>query len=89
MQQLRLVWSDAIVYKTMHTQHVKAWFKKVADWVQEVVLEINSNKFLITIKAGLLKLEQFEIIAVKGFVEVGMKVVNLLRRIVTALYFEY
>jgi len=35
------------------------------------------------------KLEQFEIIAVKGFVEIGMKVVNLLRRIVTVLYFEY
>ena len=73
----------------MHAEHVKAWFRKMADTVHEVILEINSNKFLITMKAGLQKLEQFEIIAVKGFVEVGMKVVNLLRRIVTALYFEY
>lgn len=73
----------------MHAEHVKAWFRKMTDTFHEVVLEINSNKFLITMKAGLSKLEQFEIIAVKGFVEVGMKVVNLLRRIVTALYFEY
>jgi len=51
MQQLRLVGSDAVVCKTMQSQHVKARFRKVSDSVHEVVLEINSNKFLITIKA--------------------------------------
>lgn len=57
--------------------------------LHEVVLEINSHKFLIAIKIGMKKLEEFEILAVKGFVEIGMKVVRLLRRIVSVLYFEY
>ena len=73
----------------MQAEHIKAWFTKIWEKAHEVVLEINSNKFLIAIKAGVQKIEQFEIIAVKWFVEIGMKVVNLLRRIVSTLYFEY
>jgi hypothetical protein len=89
MQQLRLLSNDAVIYKSMQSEHIKARFKKVGDRVHEVVLEINSNKFLIQIQAGFQKLEHFEIIAVKGFIEIGVKVVNLLRRIVSSLYFEH
>ena len=90
MQQLRLVSdSNVSVEKSLTLQHIKAQFKKISQTLHDVVLEINSHKFLISIKTGLKKLEEFEIVAVKGFIEVGMKVVRLLRKIVSVLYFEY
>lgn len=90
MQQLRLVSEGTpTVQKTLTLQHIKAEFKKITQTLHEVVLEVNSHKFLIAIKTGLKKLEQFEILAVKWFIEVGMKVVRLLKKIVSVLYFEY
>ena len=89
MQQLRLVSNHYVEQKEVTFEHIKAYFQKVNESLHEVVLEINSHKFLINFKAGLKKLEQFEIIAVKGFVEMGMKIVHVLKRLVTALYFEH
>lgn len=89
MQQLRLMPVDAYKSRTITFDHVRAHFTALTESVHEVILEVNSHKFLIRIKAGLKKLEQFEIVAVKGFVEVGMKIVNILKRIVSALYFEH
>jgi hypothetical protein len=92
MQQLRLVsahWAQGYQEKTVNFEHIKASFLQLSDDVHEVVLELNSHKFLINFKAGLKKLERFEILAVKWFVEVGMKVVHFLRKLVTSLYFEH
>lgn len=69
-------------------QQVNASFTLVADKMHDVVLNINSHKFLIRIKTGLQKLEHFEVIAVRGFVEMGMKIVSTLKRIVSVLYFQ-
>ncbi|USN54529.1 MAG: hypothetical protein H6765_08500 [Candidatus Peribacteria bacterium] len=89
MQQLRLVPDHVVPNKVVSLEQVSATFRKMSETVHEVVLEINSHKFLINIKTGLQKLERFEIIAVKGFVEIGMKIVRFLKRLVTSLYFEY
>lgn len=89
MQQLRLVWQSSYEHKTVNFEHIKASFVEVAENLHEVVLELNSHKFLINFKAWLKKLEQFEIVAVKWFVDLGMKIVHFLRRLVTSLYFEY
>jgi hypothetical protein len=55
----------------------------------DVLLEINSNKFLLRIETAMSKLESFEIIAVKGFVDLTLNVYKILKRIITKLYFEY
>jgi hypothetical protein len=89
MQQLRLVPHHTLSDKTISFEQIKASFRTVSESVQEVLLEINSHKFLIHIKTGLQKLEKFEIVAVKGLIEVGMKVVRLLKKLVSVLYFEY
>lgn len=89
MQQLRLVTHADYSRRTLQMDQIKATFTKIAHAVHEVVLEINSQKFLIQIKAGLKSLEHFEIIAVKWFVELGMKIVRFLKNIVTKLYFDY
>lgn len=66
MQQLRLVQEPEMsVQKSLTLQHIRAEFKKVSTTMHEVLLEINSHKFLIAIKTGIKKLEEFEIVAVK------------------------
>lgn len=89
MQQLRLVSDHYGEHKEVMFEHIKASFQKMTESLHEVVLEINSHKFLINFKVGLKKLEQFEIIAVKGFIDMGMKIIHFLKRLVTSLYFEY
>lgn len=65
MQQLRLVSHTGYAEKTVNFEHIKASFQEVAGNIHEVVLELNSHKFLISFKAGMKKIEHFEIIAVK------------------------
>lgn len=89
MQQLRLV--DGSWYldtRSVSFRHIKATFMNIIDALYDVVLEINSHKFMIRLKAWIKKLESFEIVAVKGSIELCVRSLYLLRRIVTNLYFE-
>ncbi len=77
--------------RSLQDQQVQASFTtltSLGEKMHDVVLEVNSQKFLIRIKAGLQKLEKFEVLAVRWFVELWVKVLNTLRRIVTVLYFQ-
>lgn len=69
-------------------EHVKAHFVQVTEKMHEVLLEINSQKFLLRIKTWLESLEHFEVIAVKWFVDMGVKFMNVLKSLVTKLYFQ-
>lgn len=90
MQQPKLQGiSEHGVWKTVHLHHIKAFFVEVAERIHEVVLEINSQKFLVRVKAGMKKLEQFEVLAIKGSIELCVRTLRLLKKIVTSLYFEY
>lgn len=90
MQQPKLLdASDVWFWKSVHLHHVKASFLEIAERVHEVILEINSQKFLVRVKAWLKQLEQFEILAVKGCVEICMSTLKMLKRLLTSLYFEY
>ncbi|MEY3198019.1 MAG: hypothetical protein RL023_955 [Candidatus Parcubacteria bacterium] len=75
--------------KVIQLDHIKASFAQIEAGVQEVVLEINSNKFLIRMQAGIQSLLHFEVLAVKGFVELSMRLTRFLKRLVSVLYFEY
>lgn len=66
MQQLRLVHPSKLTFeKRISHSHITAEFKKIKHAIHEVVLQINSHKFLLNVKVGLKKLEQFEVIAVQ------------------------
>jgi hypothetical protein len=88
-QQKLLTHNDIGARKSVHLHHIRAHFVEIASAIHEVVVEINSQKFLVRIKAGLKKFEQFEVLAVRGCVELCLRTVRLLRKIVTSLYFEY
>jgi len=50
--------------------------------VYEVLLEINSNKMLIAMQGALDYIEQFEIIAVRGFIELSTSFIQTIKRLV-------
>jgi hypothetical protein len=89
MQPLRLFsCAGQVIVKFFKYENIMAIFKKVADDTYEILLEVNSNKFLILTKIGMNKIEQFEVLAVKGFVDLSLKLLRALKRIVYILYFE-
>ena len=47
---------------------IRAEFTQLVDWVYDVVLEINSQKFLIKMVNDWLSIQNFEIIASKWFI---------------------
>lgn len=70
IMQQPVLFDSKTVNSKIDMQHVSATFTKIADKMHEVVLEINSHKFLLKVKAGVEKLEHFEVLAVKGFVDI-------------------
>lgn len=89
MQQLRLFCNDFETTRIFQYQNIKASFVNLIDGATELVLEINSNKFLIHFTAAMNRIEQLEIIAVKGFIEISLKMLKTIKRIVSKLYFEF
>ena len=66
MQQMKLLSNNSFhQVRTVSFQQIKARFVRMGEKLHEVILEINSNKFLINIKTGCKKLEHFEVVAVK------------------------
>ena len=89
MQQIKLFSiGEEVVCKTFAYDNIKAIFNKISDYDYEVLLEVNSNKFLIHIKTAMNKIEEFEILAIKGFVEISLSLLKILKKIVYKLYFE-
>ncbi len=66
---------------------VKASFTEIQDSTYEVLLEVSSNKFLVnmvTDAAGVI--QWFEIVAVKWFMELTKKVVEVVKKVVSHLW---
>ena len=89
MQQYRLFTFDGNC-KTYETEilNVSATFKCISDGVYEVLLQINSNKFLIHMETAMDRIEKFEILAIKGFINLSLSLLRLLKNVVYKLYFE-
>ena len=51
----------------------------------EVLLEINSNKILIALQGAYDAIEQFEILAVKGFVELSKSFISTIKKLISHL----
>lgn len=66
--------------------NVKAIFQKSFDGLYDVVLEISSNKFFIKVSRVFDKIVDFEILAVKWFMEISRKVIDILRGLVDHLF---
>lgn len=51
----------------------------------EILLEINSNKMLIAMQGALDMIEEFEIIAVRGFIELSTSFIQTIKKLVEHL----
>ena len=51
-----------------------------------MVLEVSTNKFLVNMVRDEAGIQSFEIVAVKGFVEITTKIVDLIKRLVAHLW---
>ncbi len=89
MQQYRL-FTPQVECKTFETEllNVSAVFKCIDDNLYEVLLQINSNKFLIRIQTAMNRIEKFEILAIKGFINLSLSTLRVLKNVIYKLYFE-
>lgn len=83
MYQAALFTEDSLTNHTVQGNNMKAIFHEKEEGKYDVVLEINSHKFLISMKPGRNELEEFEVVAVKGFVEYSYDVMTALKDIVS------
>lgn len=74
--------------KTIQIDNVKAVFTTIRENVYEVVLEISSHKFVISLENILEKIEKFEVLAVKWFMEITMKSIQTLKNLIEYLWYR-
>lgn len=77
-----------VCQKRICLDNIQALFTENADGSYDVVLEINSNKFLIAVHNIANRIERFEIIATKGFIEISNKIILMLKKLVEYLQYR-
>jgi len=68
--------------------NVHATFTENIDGSYDVILEINSNKFLISVEKIANQIERLEIIATKGFVEISNKIILIIKKLIEHLRYR-
>ena len=68
--------------RTIVVEGIRASVMQNEQGKYEVLLEINSNKMLIAMQGALDYIEQFEIIAVRGFIELSTSFIQTIKRLV-------
>ncbi|MBU0627343.1 hypothetical protein KKG31_08605 [Patescibacteria group bacterium] len=86
--QTTLINPASLQERSITIGNIKATFSNVVDSFYDVALEINSNKFILNIETIGDAIERFEVIAVKGFVELSNKIITLLKKLVEHLRYR-
>jgi hypothetical protein len=87
MFQWTLIDANTCATRDVVWNSVKASFTEVQDSTYEVLLEVSSNKFfvnMVTDAAGVI--QWFEIVAVKWFMELTKKVIEVVKKVVSHLW---
>jgi hypothetical protein len=88
MNQTILLTPTDISQKTVWLENIKATFTQQEENNFDVILEINSNKFLINIRHIADEIQQLEIIAVKGFIELSNKIILTIKKLIEHLRYR-
>lgn len=80
--EVPLLSSSELQQQTVCVEGIKAVVTQHSGSAFEVLLEINSNKMLIAIQGALDAIEEFEILAVKGFVELSKSFITTIKKLV-------
>ena len=87
MFQWTLIDSDICSRRDIEWDSVKASFTEINGSKYEVLLEVSSNKFLVNMfidAAGVI--EWFEVVAVKWFMELSKKIIEVVKKVVSHLW---
>lgn len=66
----------------LSTEGIKASIVQQEDSKYEILLEINSNKLMIAMQGAWDMIEAFEIIAVRGFIELSTSFIQTIKKLV-------
>lgn len=88
MNQLALLTTTDISQKVVCLDTIKATFMPGTGNACDVILEINSNKFLIAIQHVADAIESFEIITAKGFIELSNNIILTLKKLIEHLRYR-
>ena len=87
MFQWTLIDANTCATRDVVWNSVKASFTEIQDSTYEVLLEVSSNKFLVNMVTDVAGVIQwFEIIAVKWFMELSKKVIEVVKNVVSHLW---
>lgn len=88
MNQMSLVTSTDTTQKTAHLENIHATFSENLDGSYDVILEINSNKFLILVHKIANEIERLEIITSKWFIEISNKIIIMIKKLIEHLRYR-
>jgi len=88
MNQTALVTALDTNQQTICLDNVHATFTEMVDGSFDIILEINSNKFLISVEKIANQIERLEIIATKGFVEISNKIILMIKKLIEHLRYR-
>ena len=88
MNQMSLITSIDVCQQKICLDNVSALFTENMDGSYDVILEINSNKFLVAIQNVANQIESLEIIATKWFVEISNKIILMIKRLIEYLQYR-
>lgn len=80
--EVPLLSSSELQQQTVCVEGIRAVVTQYSGSAFEVLLEINSNKMLIAVQGALDAIEEFEILAVKGFVELSKSFITTIKKLV-------
>lgn len=87
MFQWALLDADICAKRDVVWNSVRASFTQVHDSSYEVLLEVSSNKFLVNmVTDAAWVIQWFEIVAVKWFMELSKKVIQVVKSVVAHLW---
>jgi len=88
MNQMSLITQLDVCQRKICLDNVSALFTENVDGSYDVVLEINSNRFLIAVNNIANQIESLEIIATKGFIEISNKIILMIKRLIEYLRYR-
>jgi hypothetical protein len=88
MNQLILLNPSDLSQRTSSLGNIRATFTQEGENQFGVLLEINGNKFLIAMQNIADQIEQFEIIAMKGFIELSNRIILTIKKLVEHLRYR-
>ena len=81
MQQPTLFDADLCTTHTVSGNNISAVFQEKDGGSYDVVLSVSSHKFLVHIKPGWNEIEEFEVQAVRGYVDYNVSLMHTIKKI--------